>query len=60
MKLELSANQLAFTLCQVPVVYTAGPGQEILIEYADGQQRAIQGCEIDAETSRGFSGERAT
>ena len=51
-KLELHLNQLAFTLCQVPVVYTAGTRQEITIEYADGKQRTIKGSVIDADTSQ--------
>jgi len=51
-KLELRLNQLAFTLCQVPVVYTSSTGQQIIIEYAAGQQTEIQGCVIDAETSQ--------
>ena len=51
-KHELHSNQLAFTLCQVPVIYTAGLKQEIIIEYAGGKQKAIQGCVIDADTSQ--------
>ncbi len=51
-KLELHLNQLAFTICQVPVVYTAGTKQEITIEYADGKQKTIQGSVIDADTSQ--------
>ncbi|MBN2864240.1 MAG: hypothetical protein JXN62_13815 [Bacteroidales bacterium] len=51
-KLELHLNQIAFTFCQVPVVYTAGFKQEIIIEYAGGKQKAIQGCVIDAGTSK--------
>jgi len=51
-KLELHMNQLAFTICQVPVVYTAGIKQEITIEYTDGKQKTIKGSVIDADTSR--------
>ncbi len=51
-KLELHLNQLAFTVCQVPVVYTAGTRQEITIEYADGKQKTIKGSVIDADTSQ--------
>ena len=51
-KLELHSNQLAFTICQVPVVYTAGLKQEIIIEYAGGKRKVIQGCVIDADTSQ--------
>ncbi len=34
--LELAANQLAFTFCQVPIVYTFSERQEIAITYANG------------------------
>ncbi len=50
-KLELHLNQLAFTVCQVPVVYTAGTMPETVIEYADGTEKRVQGNVIDAETS---------
>ncbi len=49
-KLELHLNQLAFTICQVPVVYSAGLKQGIRIEYAGEKQRTIEGCVIDAAT----------
>lgn len=51
-RLELHANQIAFTVCQVPVVYTVGLKHEILINFADGKQKSIQGCVIDADTSK--------
>ena len=51
-RIELQLNQLAFTICQVPVVYTAGISQEITIEYTDGKQKAIKGCVIDPDTSQ--------
>ena len=51
-KLELQPTQIAFTVCQVPVVYTKGSKQEILITFANGKQKATDGSVIDAETSQ--------
>ncbi len=51
-KLLLHLKQIAFTICQVPVVYTKGLKQKIIIEYANGKQKEIQACVIDADTSQ--------
>ena len=51
--LELGAGQLAFTLCQVPVVYRlAEGGPRLSIEYADGTKGDIEGKALDAASSR--------
>ena len=48
---ELSAGQLGFTYCQVPVVYSLAEQTSITIRFADGSTSAIDGHQIDAETS---------
>jgi len=48
---ELQAGQLGFTYCQVPVVYSLADKTSIVIEFADGSEKAISGDTIDAETS---------
>ena len=48
---ELSAGQLGFTYCQVPVVYSLAEQTTITIRFADGSTSAIDGHQIDAETS---------
>ena len=48
---ELQAGQLGFTYCQVPVVYSLADKTSIVIEFADGSEKAISGHTIDAETS---------
>jgi hypothetical protein len=47
----LQAGQLGFTYCQVPVVYSLADKTSIVIEFADGSEKAISGDTIDAETS---------
>ena len=48
---ELQAGQLGFTYCQVPVVYSLADKTSIVIEFADGSEKAISGDTIDAEIS---------
>ena len=49
--IDLQAGQLGFTYCQVPVVYSLADKTSIVIEFADGSEKAISGDTIDAETS---------
>ncbi|MEX0322505.1 MAG: hypothetical protein AB3N63_10130 [Puniceicoccaceae bacterium] len=51
--IELGANSLAFTLCQVPVVYISGTGSShAVLEYADNTQADMQSTTIPAEVSK--------
>jgi len=50
--IELKSNQLAFTFCQVPVIYTIGKTSEILITYKDNRTRKITGSTVDSVTSK--------
>jgi len=50
--LNLDRGQLAFTLCQIPVIYSAGNEDKITIIFKNGQKKVIQGNLTDAETSK--------
>jgi len=47
----LEKNQLGFTYCQIPVVYSLAKEASILVTMTDGTSRTISGNVIDAETS---------
>ena len=50
--IKLEPGQIAFTLCQVPVIYSSGSEEAVSISFSDGDSRLISGCTLDAETSR--------
>ncbi len=50
--IELEPGQLAFTLCQVPVIYSTGIPETVTVIFADGERKVIRGCIIDKLTSR--------
>jgi hypothetical protein len=49
--LDLAAGSLAFTFCQVPVVYTRGGDASISVRYTDGRDEHIPGDSLPAELS---------
>jgi hypothetical protein len=49
--LRLSAGSLAFTLCQVPVVYTRGGGASVAVRYRDGTKETTAGNSLSGEAS---------
>ncbi|MDH3215708.1 MAG: hypothetical protein OEN01_05370 [Candidatus Krumholzibacteria bacterium] len=49
--LDLAAGSLAFTFCQVPIVYTRGGDASISVRYADGRHELIAGNSLAAEVS---------
>jgi hypothetical protein len=51
-EINLSPGSLAFTFCQVPVVYRSGVKSGIEIHYTDGSLREIRGNRLDPETSQ--------
>jgi len=51
-EIELSPGSLAFTFCQVPVVYRKGVRSGIGVYYADGSLREISGNSLDPESSQ--------
>jgi hypothetical protein len=50
-RIPLDAGSLAFTLCQVPIVYHAGGPPRLAVTAADGSVRSTPGDTLDAETS---------
>ena len=49
--IELQKNSLAFTFCQVPVIYSISGDNRIHIFYSDGKQTEIGGTTINREFS---------
>ncbi len=50
-KLELQPNELCYTYCQVPIVYTASQSEEITVQYTDGSTNKFKGQYLDKATS---------
>ncbi len=55
-RLPLEAGQLAFTYCNVPIVYTLAEADEIRVQYTDGKGQQIPGKVLTAEDSRAVFG----
>ena len=49
--IELSADSLAYTVCQVPVVHKRGNEPEILVTLKDGSSKRVKGLMLDRSTS---------
>jgi hypothetical protein len=50
--IELPTGSLAYTVCQVPVVYVSSDEYKIAIDYVDGRSREVIGQDLDVETSQ--------
>jgi hypothetical protein len=50
--IDLPAGALAYTFCQVPIVYVAGDQKKITVRYADGRLHDRTGHDLDAENSQ--------
>jgi hypothetical protein len=50
-KIYLNAGQLAFTFCQVPVVYTVSQEDQVLVRYSNGEVKQIPGNLLNRELS---------
>lgn len=50
-QLHLNAGQIAFTYCQVPVIYTKTQSQNIRVYFTNGQKIEISGNSLDADMS---------
>ncbi|ADN02325.1 hypothetical protein [Spirochaeta thermophila] len=46
-KVKLSAHQLGFTLCQIPVCYTLGDHLQVRVVFADGMVKSLENGELD-------------
>jgi hypothetical protein len=49
--IDLVAGSLAFTFCQVPVVYTRGGDASISVRYTDGRNELVAGNSLPADIS---------
>ena len=54
--IHLPAGALAYTFCQVPVVYLSGREEKIEVRFTDGRVREVTGHALDAEVSRHIFG----
>ncbi len=50
--IALPKASLAFTHCQVPVVYQRGTEAQIVVHYQDGRAETVGGSTLDVETTR--------
>ena len=50
-EIELEPNSLAFTICQIPVVYNVGNEHKVTITMMDGSTNIISGLTVDSEIS---------
>jgi hypothetical protein len=50
--IDLPISSLAYTFCQVPIVYLISGENQLEIAYADGRLQRLTGNRLDAETSR--------
>jgi len=48
---DLTANQLAFTFCQVPVIYTLAEYNETEVVFYDGRVLRVEGTALDHQCS---------
>ncbi len=49
--IQLEAGSLAFTVCQVPVVYHLGEAPKLVVTESDGSSRTLAGNTLDEATS---------
>ncbi len=49
--LSLGAGSLAFTYCQIPIVYQLGEKNELKINHSDGSMTSIENFELDQQLS---------
>jgi hypothetical protein len=50
--IELPAGSLAYTFCQVPIVYLTTDESKIEVRYSDGRIDEVTGCGLDTEISQ--------
>ncbi len=50
--LDVPAGAIAFTFCQVPVVYQRGSDSQITIQHSNGSEKIVNGITLDSEMSR--------
>ena len=51
-RIKLEKGSLAFTICQVPIIYKKGSGLSITTEFRDGKTNNIKGKVLDYKTTQ--------
>jgi hypothetical protein len=51
-EVKLPVETLAFTWCQVPVIYSIGEAPALKLQLSDGTEQDHSGCQLDADLSR--------
>ncbi|GGG51420.1 hypothetical protein GCM10011414_21230 [Croceivirga lutea] len=51
-EIELKKDHLAFTLCQVPIIYGIGKEEKLILSKADGTNEIFPGKTLSVETSK--------
>ena len=51
-KLDLSKGQLAYTYCQVPVIYNNHEIDSIIVDYADGSSEGYNSLNMEKDSSK--------
>jgi hypothetical protein len=51
-EMTIPAGSLAFTYCQIPVVYTLADTEAIEVRFSDGRSLEVPGTKLDVPTSR--------
>ena len=54
--LDLPPGSLAFTYCQVPIIYRAGDTAAIELERSDGRREFVPGSRLDSSASAAILG----
>lgn len=52
--IDLAPGLLAYTFCQVPIVYRSAPARTMTINFADGTSHEVAGYRLEREFSRHF------
>ena len=58
--IDLAPDSLAFSYCQVPVIYGLGETATIEVEYAGGRRKAVAGDRLDRDDSLAILRRRGT
>jgi hypothetical protein len=51
-QIHLKKNSLAFTTCQVPVIYTINNSSKIVLNYINGETKTFDSLELNKEESK--------
>ena len=49
---RFTPKSLAFTYCQVPLIYSKAKANEIVVSYVDGKQKSFDELHLDQSTTQ--------